>query len=114
MAAPPARARADYDYLIKLLLIGDSGWCPLDLYASASTHAMFRASERVFLFVGSWLDWARRRSGSRKYLSFLLSVTLWSFFACFVSHFGVRRRGKCLLVLNSFCFLFESYCYHYT
>ncbi|KAF7075738.1 hypothetical protein CFC21_080492, partial [Triticum aestivum] len=24
MAAPPARARADYDYLIKLLLIGDS------------------------------------------------------------------------------------------
>jgi Ras-related protein Rab-8A len=25
MAAPPARARADYDYLVKLLLIGDSG-----------------------------------------------------------------------------------------
>ena len=25
MAATPARARADYDYLIKLLLIGDSG-----------------------------------------------------------------------------------------
>lgn len=25
MAAPPARARADYDHLIKLLLIGDSG-----------------------------------------------------------------------------------------
>ncbi|KAG6511890.1 hypothetical protein ZIOFF_029969 [Zingiber officinale] len=25
MAAPPGRARADYDYLIKLLLIGDSG-----------------------------------------------------------------------------------------
>ncbi|KAK2992909.1 hypothetical protein RJ640_024063 [Escallonia rubra] len=25
MAAPPTRARADYDYLIKLLLIGDSG-----------------------------------------------------------------------------------------
>uniref|UniRef100_A0A7N2KZG7 Uncharacterized protein n=1 Tax=Quercus lobata TaxID=97700 RepID=A0A7N2KZG7_QUELO len=25
MAAPPAKARADYDYLIKLLLIGDSG-----------------------------------------------------------------------------------------
>ncbi|WZY81004.1 hypothetical protein YC2023_027388 [Brassica napus] len=25
MAAPPARGRADYDYLIKLLLIGDSG-----------------------------------------------------------------------------------------
>ncbi|KAG6417581.1 hypothetical protein SASPL_119765 [Salvia splendens] len=29
MAAPPARARADYDYLIKLLLIGDSGALPL-------------------------------------------------------------------------------------
>jgi hypothetical protein len=27
MAAPLARARADYDYLIKLLLIGDSGEC---------------------------------------------------------------------------------------
>jgi hypothetical protein len=27
MAAPQARARADYDYLIKLLLIGDSGEC---------------------------------------------------------------------------------------
>lgn len=27
MAAPPVRARADYDYLIKLLLIGDSGEC---------------------------------------------------------------------------------------
>ncbi|KAJ8760332.1 hypothetical protein K2173_011885 [Erythroxylum novogranatense] len=26
MAAPPTRARADYDYLIKLLLIGDSGF----------------------------------------------------------------------------------------
>jgi Ras-related protein Rab-8A len=25
MAAPPTRARADYDYLVKLLLIGDSG-----------------------------------------------------------------------------------------
>jgi Ras-related protein Rab-8A len=25
MAVAPARARADYDYLIKLLLIGDSG-----------------------------------------------------------------------------------------
>ncbi|KAK2976444.1 hypothetical protein RJ640_015567 [Escallonia rubra] len=32
MAAPPARARADYDYLIKLLLIGDSG--PLSLMAN--------------------------------------------------------------------------------
>jgi hypothetical protein len=36
MAAPPARARADYDYLIKLLLIGDSGECPLDLSLSLS------------------------------------------------------------------------------
>ena len=31
MAAPPARARADYDYLIKLLLIGDSGEPPCSL-----------------------------------------------------------------------------------
>ena len=27
MAAGGSRARADYDYLIKLLLIGDSGMC---------------------------------------------------------------------------------------
>ncbi|KAH9735762.1 putative GTP-binding protein ara-3 [Citrus sinensis] len=31
MAAPPARARADYDYLIKLLLIGDSALSGLDI-----------------------------------------------------------------------------------
>ena len=34
MAAPPARARADYDYLIKLLLIGDSGLSSLNLITS--------------------------------------------------------------------------------
>jgi hypothetical protein len=28
MAAPPSRSRGDYDHLIKLLLIGDSGACP--------------------------------------------------------------------------------------
>jgi Ras-related protein Rab-8A len=27
MAAPPSRSRGDYDHLIKLLLIGDSGAC---------------------------------------------------------------------------------------
>lgn len=32
MAAAPARARADYDYLIKLLLIGDSGESLLPLF----------------------------------------------------------------------------------
>ncbi|KAM0027413.1 hypothetical protein Hdeb2414_s0019g00539881 [Helianthus debilis subsp. tardiflorus] len=31
MAAPPARARADYDYLIKLLLIGGSALMPANL-----------------------------------------------------------------------------------
>ena len=31
MAASPARAWADYDYLIKLLLIGDSGEPPCSL-----------------------------------------------------------------------------------
>jgi hypothetical protein len=37
MAAPPARARADYDYLIKLLLIGDSGECLLLLLLDLSS-----------------------------------------------------------------------------
>jgi len=44
MAAPPARARADYDYLIKLLLIGDSGEFigPLSLsISSLSIYARF-------------------------------------------------------------------------
>jgi hypothetical protein len=31
MAAGGSRARADYDYLIKLLLIGDSGMCNVPL-----------------------------------------------------------------------------------
>jgi hypothetical protein len=40
MAAPPARAQADYDYLIKLLLIGDSGECPLDLPPCRSSRGI--------------------------------------------------------------------------
>lgn len=53
MAAPPARARADYDYLIKLLLIGDSGRF---LHSDRNT-ALFRRvpcilfNPFVFLFV---------------------------------------------------------------
>uniref|UniRef100_M8C6Z0 Ras-related protein ARA-3 n=1 Tax=Aegilops tauschii TaxID=37682 RepID=M8C6Z0_AEGTA len=39
MAAPPARARADYDYLIKLLLIGDSGDSPCPPARSLSRPA---------------------------------------------------------------------------
>jgi hypothetical protein len=39
MAAPPARARADYDYLIKLLLIGDSGEFPDDAATPPSLSA---------------------------------------------------------------------------
>ncbi|XP_065623942.1 ras-related protein RABE1c isoform X2 [Quercus suber] len=46
MAAPPAKARADYDYLIKLLLIGDSGrvsWIPsLDLLIMDSPNVWAR------------------------------------------------------------------------
>jgi hypothetical protein len=41
MAAPPARARADYDYVIKLLLIGDSGEC---LSSDAFSDSRLRAS----------------------------------------------------------------------
>ena len=40
MAAPPARARADYDYLIKLLLIGDSGIYLFIFYISTLLFGM--------------------------------------------------------------------------
>lgn len=51
MAAPPARARADYDYLIKLLLIGDSG------EFSRSTRDLM-ASGSSFMFSVIWsLNW---------------------------------------------------------
>jgi hypothetical protein len=52
MAAPPARARADYDYLIKLLLIGDSGGChQISLCMSQQMDEFVRA--RASAFVGS-------------------------------------------------------------
>jgi hypothetical protein len=46
MAAPPARARADYDYLIKLLLIGDSGEFigPLSLSISSLSLSLSRST----------------------------------------------------------------------
>jgi hypothetical protein len=52
MAAPPARARADYDYLIKLLLIGDSGEFPEPL-AIPSLPVRAR-SARDLITSGTW------------------------------------------------------------
>ncbi|KAK3000353.1 hypothetical protein RJ639_021390, partial [Escallonia herrerae] len=43
MAAPPARARADYDYLIKLLLIGDSGTYNADTFSLLGFRFVHRA-----------------------------------------------------------------------
>lgn len=76
MAAPPARARADYDYLIKLLLIGDSGkvlvydWISLLLWlrVSISLRLLFGfcdASSKWLLICSyyyqclMWLNWLR-------------------------------------------------------
>ena len=39
MAAPPARARADYDYLIKLLVISDNGEPPVPFPSFVSRSA---------------------------------------------------------------------------
>ncbi|KAH0466238.1 hypothetical protein IEQ34_006341 [Dendrobium chrysotoxum] len=50
MAAPPARARADYDYLIKLLLIGDSVFLKVE---DISLLYMFGFSIQTLLHVGS-------------------------------------------------------------
>lgn len=47
MAAPPARARADYDYLIKLLLIGDSGLFSFRLFVLFS-EKIFEDENRKF------------------------------------------------------------------
>lgn len=60
MAAPPARARADYDYLIKLLLIGDSGnifwslfwWIHLDVFI-LSLCSIFVFLFRMFFSPGN-------------------------------------------------------------
>ncbi|CDP15292.1 unnamed protein product [Coffea canephora] len=41
MAATPTRARADYDYLVKLLLIGDSGNCILLRFCEDSFTTSF-------------------------------------------------------------------------
>jgi hypothetical protein len=62
MAAPPARARADYDYLIKLLLIGDSGELaePLATFLSVVPRSArdLVASGSCFLFrVIRCFDW---------------------------------------------------------
>jgi hypothetical protein len=51
MAAPPARARADYDYLIKLLLIGDSGqWLSKDPHHSNLSISLERDLNAKFEF----------------------------------------------------------------
>jgi len=51
MAAPLARARADYDYLIKLLLIGDSGqWLSKDPHHSNLSISLERDLNAKFEF----------------------------------------------------------------
>lgn len=61
MAAPPARARADYDYLIKLLLIGDSGMFLHPDRNTASVRLSFHFYRfSRFLFVDYDLSVGRR------------------------------------------------------
>ena len=78
MAAPPARARADYDYLIKLLLIGDSGWFPQ--FQIVILRSFRESREFVWRIDGDALViWGFRSSIRRAvilYLSFI-SVVCW-------------------------------------
>lgn len=48
MTAPPSRARADYDYLIKLLLIGDKDMC---FFVVLDTRSEFEAMVIATLFI---------------------------------------------------------------
>lgn len=59
MAAPPARARADYDYLIKLLLIGDSGKSLLIISSiiPAGYETQNIANKNGMIFVSNCLIW---------------------------------------------------------
>lgn len=63
MAAAPARARADYDFLIKLLLIGDSG-------KSLISGSWIELSYLFMLFV--WL--LRKRGKGKRDLFVLLFI----------------------------------------
>jgi len=56
MAAPPARARADYDYLIKLLLIGDSGNA-FFLFSVFNAFTVILISSIVDVLVSSRIVW---------------------------------------------------------
>lgn len=58
MAAPPARARADYDYLIKLLLIGDSG-----TFLHSDRDTAFVTSNRFSLFLSIWFTFGLKDRG---------------------------------------------------
>ncbi|KAJ6772812.1 hypothetical protein OIU74_018928 [Salix koriyanagi] len=50
MAAPPARARADYDYLIKLLLIGDSEPVAVGLnWMCAASQKLYESIKAMYL-----------------------------------------------------------------
>lgn len=62
MAAPPARARADYDYLIKLLLIGDSGTILLFypstfLFFCVIYFGITKFTMSSCFFISLWMDY---------------------------------------------------------
>ncbi|KAF8402849.1 hypothetical protein HHK36_010940 [Tetracentron sinense] len=58
MAAPPTRARADYDYLIKLLLIGDSGY----LLSNIFMNLMNMLCKISYFVAYSLVHWSYTRS----------------------------------------------------
>ena len=106
MAAPPARARADYDYLIKLLLIGDSGGChqiSLALYVSLSRWMC--SSARARAFVGSGVGLGLRAM----WISLLLPVTV--FVRMMRVQFLLRstERRRCCLLVPAFCLTHRSF-----
>lgn len=117
MAAPPARARADYDFLIKLLLIGDSGniFLLLSFKQIRSNFSIYSISLCVCVFFFQFQIFHARKSNPSLYFRFFfpfplfLRTKFWSIVCCsdnnyIVVLFGFVNIRKSMGIWKAFCF----------